>query len=192
MKQLSKENIIRILSIVILLSFFACKKSEPKETQKLETLESLSDFVCGSTAISDSISKFKNWKLLSCTKQKVGKNSVITISAVCTPFYVSNDFDYYYKSINGINVIFCDFSKSLTNKNNRKGLNELVRNKIVKIGHSKRLCCQMPTYYFAFCTENPKEIVCYNNVMLDKKREGNYKLKKYRAPEFDFFPMCNE
>lgn len=162
------------------------------ETQKTETLKSLSDFVCASKVISDSIGKFNNWKLLICTKQEIGKNSVLSIEATCTPFYVSNDFDYYYKSINGVNVIFCDFSKPLTDKSNQKEFNQLVRNEIVKIGHSNRTCCNMPTYYFAFCSENPEEIACYDNKMLNEKREENYKLKIHKAPEFDFFPKCNE
>ncbi|WP_284651221.1 hypothetical protein [Flavobacterium terrisoli] len=185
----AKKYTIRILLTIVLLSIFACNKSETKETLKIDSLESLSDFVYHSKNIRDSIKKFKDQKLLICTKRNMDKNTIISLTPSCIPFYIENE--YLYKSIDGVNIIFYEYDKPLTHKKHQSGLKDLLKKNIVKIETSNRTCC-IPSYNFAFCNDNPTEINCFDGKMIEEEIIRNYKAKKNVDPEKVFFPKCEE
>jgi hypothetical protein len=188
-----KDNIIGFLITIIMFGFFACSKSEKQQTKKISDVENLSNFVIHSKIIRDSIKKLKsdNWEFIICTQRKIKNNTIIKLTPPCDTFYIQHE--YYYKSIDGLNIIFYDYSKPLTNKNVQKGLENLIRKKVVKIEKSDMACCQMPFFYFAFCNENPEIISCFDYKMM-RVREAQYLIehnKSIRNLESSFYPKCN-
>ncbi len=189
---MQKDTIIRFSVAIILFAFFACSKSEKKQIRKISDTENLSNFVSNSRIIRDSIKKMKpgNWELIICTQKKAKNHTVISFKPTCETFYIQHE--YYYKLIDNANIIFYDYKKPLTNKKVQNGLERFIGKKIVKIEKSDRLCCLMPSYYFAYCNENPKIMSCFSFVMLiDREMEYRKKNKDMRNVKSSFYPKCN-
>lgn len=157
-----KIKFIKFLFFLVTFSFYSCVNSDKKEIIENTSLESLSNFVSNSKTICDTIAKLKknNSKLLICT-QEIGKSGkILKLTESCIPFQIKHD--YYYKIINGLDVIFYDYNKHLTNKKIQKEIELLIKNKIVKIELNKNwTCCEMPYYIFSMCNKN-EELNCYN------------------------------
>lgn len=156
---------VRVVTIIVFFAtflFFSCTNSVKKETKEATSLEALSAFVCDSKAICDTIAKLKNKnsKLLICTQQIGKSGKVITLTESCIPFPIAKD--YYYKKINGLDVIFYDFNTPLVTTKKHKEIELLLQKNIVKIEpNTVSTCCIMPYYLFSICNAT-KELHCYD------------------------------
>ena len=190
-----KNKILQFSTVAFLLISFACSKTEKKQIQKISEIENLSNFVRHSKTIRDSIKKLKdsNWELIICTQEKTKNNTIIKLTPPCDTFYIQHE--YYYKSIDGLNIIFYDYSKPLINKTAQNGLENLIRKKVVKIEKSDMQCCLMPFYYFAVCNENPEIMSCFDYRMLNDRElqiiTGKVKNLSLRDLESSFYLKCN-
>lgn len=179
MKNHTKQKITLFFLAFLLLTFLGYKKLKTKEIQKIESLESLSEFVNNSEVIKDSIKKFTGFELLICTKRNVENHTIITINGSCVPFYINHE--YLYKKVNGKDVIFYDYTKPLINKNYPDGIRNLIEKNIIKIERINTFC-DMPFLNFAFCNDNPSKINCF-----DKQMEQYKFNESIIEPEMVFF-----
>ena len=194
MNIMQKSKASQFLISAFLLISIACSKSEKKQIQKNSDVENLANFVVDSKIIRDSIKKLKenNWELIICSQKKTKNNTVIELTPPCDTFYIQHE--YYYKSIDGLNIIFYNYSKPLININAQNGMESLIRKKAVKFEKSNTLCCLMPLYYFAFCNEKSEKIICFDYTMINEKEleiiTGNAKGLTLRNLESSFYPEC--
>jgi hypothetical protein len=164
-----KDKIIQFSILALLLISFACSKTEKKQTEENKQLKSLSDFVTNSKLMCDSIKKMKSYKisLLICTQTKTEKSTVITLTESCIPLHIGHQ--YYYKSIDGVPIVFYDYTKPLIEKEVQSNMQDLINKKIVKIEPNNNWTCCIPWFCkFAFCNDNPKEIKSFKNEQVEK------------------------
>lgn len=172
------------------LSFYSCIYSDKKEIIENTSLKSLSNFVSNSKTICDTIAKLKknNSKLLICS-QEIGKSGkILELTESCIPFHIKHD--YYYKRINGLDVIFYDYDKPLTNKKNQKEIELLIKSNIVKIEPNNNwTCCEMPYYIFSMCN-NSKELNCYDFETKTNLEQEYFKSRKVGGSISKYNLLC--
>ena len=186
-----KIKFIKFLFILVTFTFYSCVNSNKKEIIENTSLESLANFVSNSKTICDTITKLKmnnNSKLLICS-QEIGKSGkILKLTESCIPFQIKHD--YYYKKINGLDVIFYDYNKPLTNKKNLKEIELLTKNKIVKFeSNNNWTCCEMPYYIFSMCNKN-KELNCYNFETITNLEREYFNTRKVGGSTSTYNLLC--
>ena len=189
------KNIFYYTKVTLLFLFlFSCKN-------KSSNIEKAKQYSKSIREVTDSLNKLKSYNLdlLICSYSEDSNYGKLMFISPSKTYFIGTTL-YNYEKINGIDIIFIDYSEIRKNskqkdeilnteskEDNYNKIKHLVKSNKVSFGVKNT---NYPFIKFVFCKKNINKINCFDNI-LESKAYFDTHITGEKYSEDKFYPNCN-